>query len=910
LALTLAAVPAYSVPRFTSTPETEATEGETYTYEVRTADTRGFPRQVSATTLPSWLTLSDAGFDGRARLSGTPTQAHVGTHPVTLRVTTLFTNQSATQSFTITVSNDNDPPVITGQTPNPIPLARNTSLTIQFTHLTVSDPDDVYPGGFSLTVLNGPNYSRNGDTITPATNFTGSLSVPVRVNDGAADSNTFILQVSVRAGNLPPEIVAPIPSQTVTENQPFQLRDAIGAPTTLATFFRDPDPGDTLRYEVSGLPPSGNLVVNETTGAITGTPRVQDARDTPYVVRVTANDGKSLASELPTQSFDLTIIALARPDITLSIAVTPAPAVVNTSVEWRFAIGNGSQTPAGPVELTAEFVGNPLSFGQVADCTVTPVMDRQRLVCTLASVGAGATATIIATGQAAQSGDVTATADAVLQGSSIDPNPANNHATATLNIAQTLSIGPAQILPSPDSQEAAAGDIDGDGFVDLALAKGAGSSAEFYLNVPETPSSTKRKLSETPTALGAAIPASDLALVDLDGDADLDLVMANNTGEGSAVFQNGGLGTFTRFATIDAGTSNGVAAADFDGNGLVDLVFANSGSGTVYLNGSGGTFTRGAVLGSDDSRKVVALDFDLDNLPDLVFANANGPSRFYRNLGSGNFAPGVVVDSGGAGSVASGDFNRDGRPDLVFGQLTGQSGPPSNPVYQNNPGANGPVFVLVRRLGASPTIDVLATDIDIDGPTDVVVITSTGTHQVYRGDGTGGFSLHPVQFSSATATGAALGRFSADARVDLVVGGRVRNDVFFNDGRGALGPGDTSAPVIQLVGDATVTLIVSSPYQDAGAVANDDIDGDLTSSIVTNNNVNTSVIGSYSVTYNVTDTSGNAAAQVTRTVSVGPREASGGGGGGALGALELVLVLFVVALGVVAGRRRAGLHKR
>jgi hypothetical protein len=218
--------------------------------------------------------------------------------------------------------------------------------------------------------------------------------------------------------------------------------------------------------------------------------------------------------------------------------------------------------------------------------------------------------------------------------------------------------------------------------------------------------------------------------------------------------------------------------------------------------------------------------------------------------------------------------------------------------------------VLVRRLGASPTIDVLATDIDIDGPTDVVVITSTGTHQVYRGDGTGGFSLHPVQFSSATATGAALGRFSADARVDLVVGGRVRNDVFFNDGRGALGPGDTSAPVIQLVGDATVTLIVSSPYQDAGAVANDDIDGDLTSSIVTNNNVNTSVIGSYSVTYNVTDTSGNAAAQVTRTVSVGPREASGGGGGGALGALELVLVLFVVALGVVAGRRRAGLHKR
>jgi hypothetical protein len=612
-------------------------------------------------------------------------------------------------------------------------------------------------------------------------------------------------------------------------------------------------------------------------------------------VRVTANDGKSQVSALPTQSFNLTIVELARPDITLSISVTPAPAVVNTAVEWTFSVGNGGQQPAGPVELTGEFAGNPLSFSNVAGCTVTPVTDRQRLSCSIPSIGGGATTTIIASGLAAQSGDATVTADAALLGAGKDPNPANNHATATLNVAQTLSTGPAQVLPSPDSLEAAAGDIDGDGFVDLALAKGAGSSAEFYLNVADAANSSKRKLSETPTALVAAIPASDLSLVDLDRDTDLDLVMANNTGQGSSVFQNAGVGTFTLLTTIDAGTSNAVAAADFDGDGFIDLAFANSGSGAVYLNRAG-TFTRSATLGNDNSRQVIAVDLDIDNLPDLVFANANGPSRFYRNLGGGTFGAGVVIDSGGAESVASGDFNRDGRPDLVFGQLSAASGPPSNSVYQNNPGATGPLFVLVSRLGASPTLDVLATDIDVDGPTDVIVITSTGTHQVYRGNGAGGFSLHPVQFSSTTATGAALGSFSADARVDLAVGGTARNGVFLNDGRGALGPGDTAAPVIQLVGDSAVTLVVSDPYADAGASATDDIDGNVTGRIVTNNTVNTAVIGSYSVTYNVTDTSGNAATEVIRTVRVTPREGSGGGGGGAIGLLEMVLGLLVIGL--------------
>ena len=74
--------------------------------------------------------------------------------------------------------------------------------------------------------------------------------------------------------------------------------------------------------------------------------------------------------------------------------------------------------------------------------------------------------------------------------------------------------------------------------------------------------------------------------------------------------------------------------------------------------------------------------------------------------------------------------------------------------------------------------------------------------------------------------------------------------------------------MITLLGDAAVTLEVGTSYTDAGATASDNYDGDITSNIVTVNNVDTSTIGTYTVTYNVSDANGNAAAEVTRTVNI------------------------------------------
>ena len=81
------------------------------------------------------------------------------------------------------------------------------------------------------------------------------------------------------------------------------------------------------------------------------------------------------------------------------------------------------------------------------------------------------------------------------------------------------------------------------------------------------------------------------------------------------------------------------------------------------------------------------------------------------------------------------------------------------------------------------------------------------------------------------------------------------------------GGNDTTTPIITILGEADVSINQYTPYIDAGATATDNVDGDLTSSIVTTGVVNTSIEGNYIITYTVSDTSGNTAT-ATRQVIV------------------------------------------
>lgn len=82
---------------------------------------------------------------------------------------------------------------------------------------------------------------------------------------------------------------------------------------------------------------------------------------------------------------------------------------------------------------------------------------------------------------------------------------------------------------------------------------------------------------------------------------------------------------------------------------------------------------------------------------------------------------------------------------------------------------------------------------------------------------------------------------------------------------------DVEAPIIVLNGSSTINLELGENYTELGATATDNVDGNLTSSIIIGGDiVNPNVVGNYIITYNVSDSSGNQAVEVTRTVVVNP----------------------------------------
>jgi hypothetical protein len=89
---------------------------------------------------------------------------------------------------------------------------------------------------------------------------------------------------------------------------------------------------------------------------------------------------------------------------------------------------------------------------------------------------------------------------------------------------------------------------------------------------------------------------------------------------------------------------------------------------------------------------------------------------------------------------------------------------------------------------------------------------------------------------------------------------------------------DTVPPVITLIGSTTINLLVGDTYSELGATAQDNLDGDITSNIVIAGSVNTSIANTYFITYNVTDSAGNQANEVIRTIIVS--EPSNGCSGG------------------------------
>ena len=692
-----------------------------------------------------------------------------------------------------------------------------------------------------------------------------------------------------------------MPDQTATESVAYLL--------DLRIFFTDPDGDDLLiTYAFSNLPDglTGSML-----GEISGMP----ALDTSIRECDTGEVGLTVSDGLDAllTTFCLRVLEAGRADLALSLAAAPAPALINQPVDWTFTIENLSVESVGNVAIDAVFSGQvPFTLSDAPNCTTMPQGNQTLLSCTAGPIAGEAVATVAVSGSSTQAGDVLTTATvSITDPIPLDLNPENDSASGALNVAQTLAAGAGQKLTVTEHRASAVGDLNGDGFADLVVATGAAQSTQVYANIvdPADPGGNKRAFSELPTSLGDQGPGGAVALADLDGNGALDIVTANRAGQANRIFMNmsTGDGSFEFALLPDAlgapeAVSNAAAIADLDGDGDLDIVFANSSPNPVFIN-DGSTFNQTEALGNDESRELVVVDLYGDPLPELVFANADDDATIYSYNSAGDFYDVAALATGPTTSVAVGDFDADGRADLVFGRGATALGVPSNPVFLNTTMNGTGQFFLAAELGASPTNDVLVIDTDDDTDLDIVAINATGGHQIFANNGNGDFTLHAQQFSSTGATAASFGKLSVDDRIDVAVSGRAGIDVFYNDGLGNLGPGDTGSPVIQLLGQAAIELIVEAEYTDAGATAMDTIDGDLTEMIVVDNPVDTAVLGTYTVTYSVVDTSGNAATPVTRSVTVAARTGTGGGGGGAF---SLGMALFLATLSLA----RALHHRR
>lgn len=239
-------------------------------------------------------------------------------------------------------------------------------------------------------------------------------------------------------------------------------------------------------------------------------------------------------------------------------------------------------------------------------------------------------------------------------------------------------------LARNSSFHAAFGDLDSDGDLDLVIgnvgSNGAGQQNRLLIN-----NGSGIFTDETTTRLPALSDITlALALEDLDGDTDLDIVVANRIPTTSKILVNNGVGFFTdesvqRFSTPPPFAGD-VVVADVNGDGSKDIIFASvSGGPLVFINSGGGDFTEETNTRTptfSDSHGLAVADVDTDGDVDVfvtIPGGVNTPptqSRLLLNNGNGFFTdvsdtnlPTVVEVIRYASFV---DVDNDGDPDLYI----------------------------------------------------------------------------------------------------------------------------------------------------------------------------------------------------------------------------------------------------
>jgi hypothetical protein len=250
---------------------------------------------------------------------------------------------------------------------------------------------------------------------------------------------------------------------------------------------------------------------------------------------------------------------------------------------------------------------------------------------------------------------------------------------------------------------------------------------------------------------------------DLNGLGILDLAVANHNDNTIFIYQGNGDGTFKQPTAIQLPTGYNpaaLAAADFNGDGHLDLVVADEGNASVsvFLGNGDGTFQPRVDYAVGNSPVWVSTnDFNGDTVLDLAVANkqdntisilfgtANAVAAGATATGTGTFGAQTVYPAGTSPtSIAVADYNIDGLPDLA---VTDQGDNAISLLLNLGGGTFGPNFEL--PVGTSP-VSIVTADFNGDGRPDVA-LANNGSANVSVVLNSANFS--PTSSNAFTGTG-------------------------------------------------------------------------------------------------------------------------------------------------------------
>ncbi len=356
---------------------------------------------------------------------------------------------------------------------------------------------------------------------------------------------------------------------------------------------------------------------------------------------------------------------------------------------------------------------------------------------------------------------------------------------------------PAFELPS-SSQHCLAADFNNDGRPDLILSAGYtinSGSVLLLLNA-----GNRTFILQSSLYVGARTP--EIAAADFNGDGILDV--AASAGGNVSVFLGDGAGDFAKPVTYPYDVRL-FTTADLNSDGAPDLVGASATTASVLFNDGLGRFTLSTAGEPESVQSLVVADFDLDGNLDLITTHYNETISLIRGNGDGTFQPDISLGTGSPSErVAVGDFNEDGRPDLVvfhrvtfsvwFGAQGGQV------VF----GGQIPIFLSENRQAETA-------DLNHDGHADIIWAGAGATINIGIGDGSGRFNISHYGAAKTVAT-FAIADFDGDSRPDIAVPDAIGSTLtlLLNKGDGTFAGSEAFYPTSRLIdidGDGRLDLI-------------------------------------------------------------------------------------------------------